>query len=189
MPDARRDVRAAHKPDPGGRPQRGRRSPSSKSIPGASFPRSTWGLAGTKPPARSTPARDWWTIRCATAGVKASCISGSRPKLSDSKYTVSAEFDWPYCTPLINGGSSWGIYVTGTLGQPFVPGGAARTDGVFLEADVKFTELVAEIVSSVLRLNRYERQKSGLRQFFALPILSRWGTISTRPSWSHANAM
>ncbi len=95
-------------------------------------------------------------------------------KLTDSKYTVSADFDWAYCTPVTDGGASWGIYVTGALERPFVPG-QSRTDGIFLEADVKFTELVAEIVSSVLRLNRYERQKSGLRQFFAPPILAALG--------------
>jgi adenylate cyclase len=97
-------------------------------------------------------------------------------KVSDSKYTVSADFDWAFCTPVTDGGSvSWGIYVAGALERPFVPGQSSRTDGIFLEADVKFTELVAEIVSSVLRLNRNERQKSGLRQFFAPPILSALG--------------
>ena len=97
-------------------------------------------------------------------------------KLSDSKYTVSADFDWAYCTPVTGGGgASWGIYVTGALERPYVPGQSSQTDGIFLEADVKFTELVAEIVSSVLRLNRYERQKSGLRQFFAPPILAALG--------------
>jgi adenylate cyclase len=96
-------------------------------------------------------------------------------KLSDSKYTISAEFDWAYCTPVADGGSDWGIYVAGGLDRPLAPAQAARTDGIFLQADVKFTELVAEIVSSVLRLNRFERQKAGLRQFFAPPILSALG--------------
>jgi len=96
-------------------------------------------------------------------------------KLTDSHYTVSAEFDWAFCTPVSGGGSTWGIYVAGTLEQPLPPSQTARTDGIYLQADVKFTELVAEIVSSVLRLNSYERQKSGLRQFFAPPILAALG--------------
>jgi adenylate cyclase len=95
-------------------------------------------------------------------------------KLSDSKYTVSADFDWAFCTPVSNGGgAAWGIYVTGAMERSLAPG--PRTDGIYLEADVKFTELVGEIVSSVLRLNRFERQKSGLRQFFAPPILAALG--------------
>jgi adenylate cyclase len=96
-------------------------------------------------------------------------------KLTDSKYTVSADFDWAYCTPVTEGSGAWGIYVTGALEAPLVAGQQSRTDGIYLEADVKFTELVAEIVNSVLRLNRYERQKSGLRQFFAPPILAALG--------------
>jgi adenylate cyclase len=95
-------------------------------------------------------------------------------KVADSKYTISAEFDWAYCTPVTGGSSSWGIYVAGGIDRPLT-GQSVRTDGIFLQADVKFTELVAEIVSSVLRLNRFERQKSGLRQFFAPPILSALG--------------
>src|SRR6202035_5140460 len=82
--------------------------------------------------------------------------------------------DWAYCTPVTGGGSSWGIYVAGGLDSPLT-GQSSRTDGIFLQPDVKFTELVAEIVSSVLRLNRFERQKSGLRQFFAPPILAALG--------------
>jgi adenylate cyclase len=96
-------------------------------------------------------------------------------KLSDSKYTISAEFDWAYCTPVADGPAAWGIYVAGGQDRPLAAGQVSRTEGVFLQADVKFTELVAEIVSSVLRLNRFERQKSGLRQFFAPPILSALG--------------
>ena len=53
-----------------------------------------------------------------------------------------------------------------------VPQGAS---GVDLQADVKFTELVASIVKSVCRLNQLERQQAGLRQFFAPPILSAIG--------------
>ena len=96
-------------------------------------------------------------------------------KLSDSKYTVSADFDWAYCTPVTDGGGLVGHLRHRRAGTALRARPASRTDGIFLEADVKFTELVAEIVSSVLRLNRYERQKSGLRQFFAPPILAALG--------------
>lgn len=96
-------------------------------------------------------------------------------KMSDSQYTLSAEFDWAFCTPFSQGGAPLAIYVAGVLDQPFLAGQMLQADGLFLQADVKFTQLVAEIVSSVLRLNRFERQKSGLRQFFAPPILAALG--------------
>ena len=81
-------------------------------------------------------------------------------KLSDSKYTVSAEFDWAYCTPLINGGSSWGIYVTGTLGQPFVPGAPAHRRRLS-RGGRQVHRIGRRDRQLVLRLNRYERQKWG----------------------------
>ncbi len=91
-------------------------------------------------------------------------------------YTAVAEFDWAFCTPIEDGASSkWGLYVAGELNHPYqvtVPQGVS---GVDLQADVKFTELVASIVKSVCRLNQLERQQAGLRQFFAPPILSAIG--------------
>ena len=89
-------------------------------------------------------------------------------KPADTQYTISAEFDWAFCTPISQGGPpSAGSTSPGAIDQPFLPGQMLRSDGLFLQADVKFTELVAEIVGSVLRPNRFERQKSGS----ALPVL------------------
>ncbi|QDT97909.1 adenylate/guanylate cyclase domain-containing protein [Gimesia aquarii] len=91
-------------------------------------------------------------------------------------YTAVAEFDWAFCTPIEEGESgNWGLYVAGELNHPYqvaVPQGAS---GIDLQADVKFTELVASIIKSVRRLNQLERQQAGLRQFFAPPILSAIG--------------
>lgn len=91
-------------------------------------------------------------------------------------YTAVAEFDWAFCTPIEDGASGkWGLYVAGELNHPYqvnVPQGAS---GIDLQADVKFTELVASIIKSVRRLNQLERQQAGLRQFFAPPILSAIG--------------
>lgn len=85
------------------------------------------------------------------------------------------EFDWAFCTP-IRGlvGEPWGLYLAGKMGRAIIPG-ATLSDALQLDADVKFTELVAEIISSVRRLNRLERQQAGLRQFFAPPILKALG--------------
>ena len=89
--------------------------------------------------------------------------------------TLMQEFDWAYCTP-VPGLSleTAGLYVAGRMGKTFIPG-TTLSDALQLEADVKFTELVAEIISSVVRAKRLERQKAGLRQFFAPPILAALG--------------
>lgn len=93
-----------------------------------------------------------------------------------SDYTAVAEFDWAFCTPVFEGsGGVWGMYVAGRLDFPYTQLGKQGTQGVSLQADVKFTELVAEIISSVRRTNKLERQQSALRQFFAPPILAALG--------------
>lgn len=89
--------------------------------------------------------------------------------------TLTQEFDWAYCTPVPGLATEpTGLYIAGRMGKTFVPG-TTLSDALQLEADVKFTELVAEIISSVVRARRLERQKAGLRQFFAPPILAALG--------------
>lgn len=94
---------------------------------------------------------------------------------SAPEHTLGQEFDWAYCTP-VSGVTTeqTGLYIAGKMGPTVVPG-TTLSDKRLLEADVKFTELVAEIIGAVLRARRMERQKAGLRQFFAPPILAALG--------------
>lgn len=95
--------------------------------------------------------------------------------LQPNDHTLIQEFDWAYCTPAPGlAMESTGLYVAGHMGKTFVPG-TTLSDALQLEADVKFTELVAEIIGAVLRARRLERQRAGLRQFFAPPILAALG--------------
>ncbi|HET6422496.1 MAG TPA: adenylate/guanylate cyclase domain-containing protein [Planctomycetaceae bacterium] len=94
---------------------------------------------------------------------------------NETQPTLAAEFDWAFCTPVDGlGDAPTGLYITGRMGQTFVPG-MTLSEGAQLEADVKFTELVAEIIAAVVKSRRLERQKAGLRQFFAPPILAALG--------------
>lgn len=94
--------------------------------------------------------------------------------VGDPRYTAFAEFNWAFCTPVIVPGEpSRGLYVTGQHSQAVT---ARQADeGSHLEADVRFTELAAGIVSSLRRLRALERHQAGLRQFFAPPILKALG--------------
>lgn len=97
------------------------------------------------------------------------------PTESDSRYTVIAEFNWAFCTPVfVPGEPPRGLYVAGSHG---LESGviSASGCGAQLQADVRFTELVAEIISSLRRLRALERHQAGLRQFFAPPILEALG--------------
>lgn len=97
---------------------------------------------------------------------------------TNPEYTAAAELDWAYCTPVPDGPqATWGLYVAGKQGRTLTNGSTPELETAHLQADVKFTELVAEIISSVRRLNWLERQQAGLRQFFAPDDPVRgWGT-------------
>ncbi|MBX3438625.1 MAG: adenylate/guanylate cyclase domain-containing protein [Planctomycetaceae bacterium] len=92
----------------------------------------------------------------------------------DSVFTATADFDWAFCT-FVNEDAQgpWGLYVAGRSEPRSL---ADRISGSLgppvLQADVKFAELVAEIISAVERVNRVEGDLSVLRQFLSPPILS-----------------
>ena len=90
---------------------------------------------------------------------------------NDQQYTVVGEFNWAYCTPIRDvPGERRAIYVAGRAS-----GQTAQSGRPALESDVKYTELISEIVGAIRRVNRLERQRASFRQFFAPPILTALG--------------
>jgi adenylate cyclase len=85
-------------------------------------------------------------------------------------YTISESLDWAFCTPVPGEAcSGWGLYVTGRSGSE--PGGAP----IDLRPDVKFTELVANLLAAVRDFQTLQQQQTVLGRFFSpvtLPILS-----------------
>lgn len=98
----------------------------------------------------------------------------------EPEFTATQEFDWAFCTPISGPpGETRGLYLGGRFDQ--MPGtlqGQPSSDGSHLQADVKFAELVAEIVGSVRKLNHLERQQAGLRQFLPPAVLAAIGNES-----------
>jgi adenylate cyclase len=98
----------------------------------------------------------------------------------EAEFTATQEFDWAFCTPIPGPpGETRGLY----LGGRFDSAEAAAptrtpSNGSHLQADVKFAELVAEIVGSVRKLNHLERQQAGLRQFLPPAVLTAIGSDS-----------
>lgn len=99
----------------------------------------------------------------------------------DSTYTQHAGFSWAFCTPMsgqsvppaVAGGRSFehpALYIAGRS-----PGEGAKVNQRRLHADIKFTEFIADVVSSLQRQRELERQQTGLRQFFSPPILEALG--------------
>ena len=98
----------------------------------------------------------------------------------DNEFTATQEFDWAFCTPISGPpGELRGLYLGGRFDATGATSlGHAPPDGNHLQADVKFAELVAEIVGSVRRLNHLERQQAGLRQFLPPAVLLAIGNAS-----------
>ncbi|MCA9114156.1 MAG: adenylate/guanylate cyclase domain-containing protein [Planctomycetaceae bacterium] len=91
-------------------------------------------------------------------------------------YTAVAGLDWAFCTPVrSSGGAAWGLYVAGRLSEPVTAIGGIASVREQLQPDVKFTELVAEIIASVQRVKTLEGRQSRYRQFFPPAILSALG--------------
>lgn len=95
---------------------------------------------------------------------------------ADQSFTMAQEFDWAFCTPLHGpANEAWGLYVAGRFEKNQPQRDTLRASGLFLQSDIKFAELVAEIVSSVRKLNQLERQQAGLRKHFSPVIMSALG--------------
>lgn len=136
-----------------------------------------------------------WERRLETAGafrpssrLVAECLGRHRgtmlhvwtgPGDGSADYTQMAEVDWAFCTPLASyEGRRWGLYVAGRIGgQDALAGRVATTPQ--LQQDVKFTELVADIIGSVLRLGRLEANVAVLQQFLAPPLVAALERAST----------
>ncbi|SFH83401.1 adenylate/guanylate cyclase domain-containing protein [Planctomicrobium piriforme] len=88
----------------------------------------------------------------------------------ENEYTLQAEFDWAFCTPVARTGADcWGIYVTGRLDEPLSESHPLQIN---LQSDIRFAQLVGEVLSSTERQTRMEGQLSILRQFLSPPILA-----------------
>jgi adenylate cyclase len=84
----------------------------------------------------------------------------------DPDYTMAESFDWAFCTPVPGEAcAGWGLYVAGKAGD-------ARVD---LRPDMKFTELVADLLGAMRDFQALQHQQATLGRFFSpvtLPILA-----------------
>jgi adenylate cyclase len=80
-------------------------------------------------------------------------------------------FDWAFCTP-VRGKSSagWGLYLTGRF-EPKAGVSPTPFDPRDLRTDLKFTELVAALLSSLRQVRQLERRQAVLSQFFSPAVL------------------
>ncbi len=96
---------------------------------------------------------------------------GTEPN-APQPFTARGNFDWAFCTPLHGpGGPEWALYLAGRFQNDLatLPGSSDPSD---LREDVKFTELMATVVSSLLEMRRLQRRQTALSQFFSPVVLN-----------------
>ncbi len=85
---------------------------------------------------------------------------------SNPAYTVSGSLDWAFCMPLLGEGCrGWCLYVSGQRSDSDVDQEAN------LKGDLRFTELMAEFISSIRQVRVLSRQQAGLSQFFSPAVI------------------
>ena len=101
----------------------------------------------------------------------------SQQAVQDSRYTAAHGFDWAICTPIpsFSESESFGIYVAGRFPGEYIPNIHGITPTQSLQGDVKFTELVVQVLSAIQKMKHMEQQRAGLQQFFSPPILKAIG--------------
>lgn len=97
---------------------------------------------------------------------------GTSEDIDPTQYTVSANLDWAFCTPVPGEAcADWGLYVAGH---------SASLSGVGpdLRPDLRFAELMADILGALKDVHHLQERHTTLSRFFsplALPVLTRPG--------------
>ena len=95
---------------------------------------------------------------------------GSEPSAAQL-FTARGNVDWAFCTPVPGKACrGWGIYVAGRFNVE-LPSMQSASDVHDAREDVKFTQVVAAVLSSLRGMRALERQQASLSQFFSPVVL------------------
>ena len=90
---------------------------------------------------------------------------------NQAAFTESENYDWAFCTPVLGKACvGWGLYVAGRFNVERL-GVTHSSDPTDLREDVKFTELVAAMLSSLRHMRLLEHRHATLSQFFSPVVL------------------
>lgn len=91
---------------------------------------------------------------------------GARPTGPQANFTVNENFDWAFCTPISGDACpGWALYVAGRFQGAGMQ--ASTADSADLRDDVKFTELVSEILNSLKQIRLMQRKQATLSRFLS----------------------
>jgi adenylate cyclase len=112
-------------------------------------------------------------LRALSSGQSVSHLRGADRASVD--LSVGEACDWAFCTP-VRGESAGGLglYVAGQA-RPGAGGCVPPAEPADLRTDLKFTELVAALLSSLRHVRLLQRRQAVLSQFFSPSVLSTLG--------------
>jgi len=95
-------------------------------------------------------------------------VWSAAPEAGAPLYTLAGNFDWAFCTPVRGDNSKgWAIYVAGRFSGDAASTILAPWESNDLGDDLKFTELVAAILSSLQQVQTLQRERATLSRFFS----------------------
>ncbi len=99
--------------------------------------------------------------------------SKQEPEKASEQFTLRGGFDWAFCTPVhCEGCPGWGIYVAGKFSGADAKTLLAPWDSNELRDDVKFTELVGDILGALRQVQVFRERQGVFRRFFSPGVMN-----------------
>ena len=93
--------------------------------------------------------------------------------LAADPFTLQGKFDWAFCTPIqCDACPGWGLYVAGRFNGAAATTLLAPWESNELRDDVKFAELVADILGSLRQVQVLRERQGVFRRFFSPGVMS-----------------
>ncbi len=91
----------------------------------------------------------------------------------EDPFTLQGRFDWAFCTPVhCEACPGWGLYVAGRFNGTAASTLLAPWESNELRDDVKFTELVGNILGSLRQVQMMRERQSVFRRFFSPGVMT-----------------
>ncbi len=105
-----------------------------------------------------------------TLSLSEDSADSSGPVGSPSTFTQADNVDWAFCVPVTGGACpGWGLYLCGRFSSTAAE--STPSELTDLREDIKFTELVAEILNSLRQIRQLQRKQLAFRRFFSPVVL------------------
>jgi adenylate cyclase len=89
------------------------------------------------------------------------------------RYTLSGHFDWAFCVPVRGDAcAGWGLYVAGSFGGAAPDTLLAPWERNELRDDVKFAELVANVLGALRQVQQLRERQAVFKRLFSPGVLS-----------------